>query len=146
MDGYEQKLVADLDYHEELLLHQLDVLRNRLFVFVMETRSVRHPTVDEVPWPVLLTLCGLSRKHIVISGKLPDLWGVTKELREAKYRLTSKMKRLNGGVWDAIQTAYADDLHEKLVDRVHQAISSRKGKLKDFKNEQLSKFKRIISI
>ena len=70
----EFKRLHDGCSHEDLFkLMDIDCLRNMVYIFNGATRSVAHPTGNEVPWTVLLLLGGYNRKHRFCSRRNPDL-------------------------------------------------------------------------
>ena len=59
----------------------------------METKTVHHPCDSNIPWPILWVLSRYSRKHIMISNKLPDLGSyhndVTQFINRMKWNMGS---------------------------------------------------------
>lgn len=82
------RLIGDIDDH--LLPHLLDYenLLRTMYIFSMETRSVRHPYSGEIPFPVLLTLGCYSKRHIFQNKSLPS----SKAVGQAIQDLSTKIK------------------------------------------------------
>ena len=57
------RLVRDLSLEDMSYLLDLPMLRERIYIFNEQTRSVSHPTENQVPWPILFGLGRYSAKH-----------------------------------------------------------------------------------
>ena len=138
----EFKRLHDGCSHEDLFkLMDIDCLRNMVYIFNGATRSVAHPTGNEVPWTVLLLLGGYNRKHRFCSRRNPDLVQFSRDV--------SNIEQLVLRAWGIFINdkdqgpasvppevrATARDMQRKLVDSAAVAVMGTAGRHRWFCNE-----------
>ena len=137
----EFKRLHDGCSHEDLFkLMDIDCLRNMVYIFNGATRSVAHPTGNEVPWTVLLLLGGYNRKHRFCSRRNPDLVQFSRDV--------SNIEQLVLRAWGIFINdkdqgpasvppevrAMARDMQRKLVDSAAVAVMGTAGRHRWFCN------------
>ena len=78
------RLVGDASEETIVKLFDLKTCCQRIYVYRAETRSVEHPNIDQIPWPVCLLLTMNSPKHIFIRKNPPQIDEYGKALESLK--------------------------------------------------------------